>query len=302
MLVRATVALASIATTITALILLLALRSAALLAVFFRILRFSRWFRIILGIFAFLPGIPFGRYNAFLCQLRLPIHLSLSLSSNVWPWGSALQPTFSGGFCCVCLGGITFCSSGAVSAFSSSCYGCCQLLLRLLGVFLLLVLVHLRFFHSVSCGWLPFWGSPSGYSFPNGRPYGKRSSSSYRPGGRRRFIGVRGVGSFFRTFGFPEVGAVSFPDLFRRLSVPPLAGLEGQGCGDLGCRGAAAGLLSALPQHSSSSVVPIPMPSSSPISITGAALEEVTLGLIAKGALELAPLPSPGFYSHLFVV
>ena len=44
------------------------------------------------------------------------------------------------------------------------------------------------------------------------------------------------------------------------------------------------------------------MPSSSPISITGAALEEVTLGLIAKGALELAPLPSPGFYSHLFVV
>ena len=169
-------------------------------------------------------------------------------------------------------------------------------------MFLLLVLVHLRFFHSVSCGWLPFWGSPAGYSFPNGRPYGKRSSSSSRPGGRRCFIGVRGVGSFFRAFGFPEVGAVSFPDPFRRLSVPPLAGLEGQGCGDLGCRGAAAGLLSALPQHSSSSIVPIPMPSSNPISITGAALEEVTLGLLAKGALELAPLPSPGFYSHLFVV
>ena len=180
--------------------------------------------------------------------------------------------------------------------------GCCQLLLRLLGVFLLLVLVHLRFFHSVSCGWLPLWGSSAGYSFPNGRPYGKRSSSSSRPGGRRRFIGVRGAGSFFRAFGFPEVGAVSFPDPFRRLSVPPLAGLEGQGCGDLSCRGAAAGLLSALPQHSSSSIVPIPLPSSSPISITGAALEEITLGLIAKDALELAPLPSPGFYSHLFVV
>ena len=113
---------------------------------------------------------------------------------------------------------------------------------------------------------------------------------------------MRGVGSFFRTFGFPEVGAVSFPDPFRRLSVPPLAGLEGQGCGDLSCRGAAAGLLSALPQHSSSSIVPIPMPSSNPISISGAALEEVTLGFIAKGALKLAPLPSPGFYSHLFVV
>ena len=29
----------------------------------------------------------------------------------------------------------------------------------------------------------------------------------------RRFIGVRGVGSFFRTFGFQEVGAVSFRTL-----------------------------------------------------------------------------------------
>ena len=60
---------------------------------------------------------------------------------------------------------------------------------------------------------------------------------------------VRG-GSFFRTFGFPEVRAISSPDPFWRLSVPPLAGLEGQGCGALGCRGAAAGLLSVLPQHS----------------------------------------------------
>ena len=65
----------------------------------------------------------------------------------------------------------------------------------------------------MSCGWLPFWGSPAGYSFPNGRPSGKRSSSSYRPGGCRRCIGVRGVGSFFRTFGFQEVGAVSFRTL-----------------------------------------------------------------------------------------
>ena len=48
--------------------------------------------------------------------------------------------------------------------------------------------------------------------------------------------------------------------------------------------------------------VPIQMPSYSPTSIKGAALEEVTLGLIAKGAVELAPLTSPGFYSHLFVV
>ena len=47
---------------------------------------------------------------------------------------------------------------------------------------------------------------------------------------------------------------------------------------------------------------PLPMPSYSPTSIKGAALEEVTLGLVAKGAMELAPLPSPGFYSRLFVV
>ena len=63
---------------------------------------------------------------------------------------------------------------------------------------------------------------------------------------------LRGGGSFFRTFEFPEVGAVSFPDPFRRLSVPPLAGLEGQGCGAWGCRGAEGWLLSALPQHPSS--------------------------------------------------
>ena len=44
------------------------------------------------------------------------------------------------------------------------------------------------------------------------------------------------------------------------------------------------------------------MPSYTPASIKRAALEEVTLALITKGAVELAPLPSPGFYSHLFVV
>ena len=50
------------------------------------------------------------------------------------------------------------------------------------------------------------------------------------------------------------------------------------------------------------STEPIPMPSYAPTSIKGAALEEVTLALIAKGAVELVPLPSPGFYSCLFVV
>ena len=99
------------------------------------------------------------------------------------------------------------------------------------------------------------------------------------------------------------MGAISFPDPFRRLSVPPLAGLEGQGCAkpwvvEVLRVGYCLPFLSTPPL----SKVPIPMPSYSPTSIKGAALEEVTLGLIAKGAVELAPLPSPGFYSRLFVV
>ena len=50
------------------------------------------------------------------------------------------------------------------------------------------------------------------------------------------------------------------------------------------------------------SAVPIPMPSYNPLSTKGVALGEVTQALIAKGAVELASLPSPGFYSRLFVV
>ena len=50
------------------------------------------------------------------------------------------------------------------------------------------------------------------------------------------------------------------------------------------------------------SAEPIPMPSYNPLSTKGVALEEVTLDLISKGAVEIAPLPSPGFYSRLFVV
>ena len=50
------------------------------------------------------------------------------------------------------------------------------------------------------------------------------------------------------------------------------------------------------------SKVPIPMPSYHPLSTKGVALGEVTRALIAKSAVELAPLPSLGFYSRLFVV
>ena len=76
------------------------------------------------------------------------------------------------------------------------------------------------------------------------------------------------------------------PDPFRQLSVPPLAGLEGQGRGAVGGGGAAGVVLHPFPQSPTK----------------GVALEEVTLGLITKGAVELAPLPSPGFYNRLFVV
>ena len=89
---------------------------------------------------------------------------------------------------------------------------------------------------------------------------------------------------------------------FPAVLCPSIGRPGGAGVRRLGCRVAAAGLLSALPRHSSCSIVPIPMPSSSPISIPGAALGNISLVLVAKDALELAPLPSPGFYSLLFVV
>ena len=47
---------------------------------------------------------------------------------------------------------------------------------------------------------------------------------------------------------------------------------------------------------------PIPILSYSPSFIRGKALEEEILSLIERGAVELAPLPSPGFYSRVFVV
>ena len=47
---------------------------------------------------------------------------------------------------------------------------------------------------------------------------------------------------------------------------------------------------------------PIPFPAYSPDSIRGKALEGEVRSLLDKRAIELAPLPSPGFYSRLFVV
>ena len=47
---------------------------------------------------------------------------------------------------------------------------------------------------------------------------------------------------------------------------------------------------------------PIPFPSYGPSSIRGIALGKEVQSLLEKGAVELAPLPSPGFYSRIFVV
>ena len=47
---------------------------------------------------------------------------------------------------------------------------------------------------------------------------------------------------------------------------------------------------------------PIPYPAYSPDSIRGKALEGEVRSLLEKGAIELATLPSPGYYSWLFVV
>ena len=64
--------------------------------------------------------------------------------------------------------------------------------------------------------------------------------------------GGGGVSSFFRTFGFPEVGAITLPDPVRRLSVPPLAGLEGQRCRSLGGGGVAVRIPHSFPLQPSS--------------------------------------------------
>ena len=105
-----------------------------------------------------------------------------------------------------------FCSRGAVSSFSSYCYGCCQLLLRLLGVFLLLVLVHLQFPLGV-LRLAALLGFPCWLLFSEWQTVREALLFLLCPGSCGRFIGVRGVGSFFRTFGFQEVGAVSFRTL-----------------------------------------------------------------------------------------
>ena len=122
--VRATVALASVAATITAPILLLALRSAAVVAVFFPSFAIFAlvWGLLILGILAFIPRLHF--WCCLFCSACL---FSSSLSPKVASLGyfncrppSLVVPVY--------VFGVSFCSSGAVSSSSPPAgggVGCC---------------------------------------------------------------------------------------------------------------------------------------------------------------------------------
>ena len=88
----------------------------------------------------------------------------------------------------------------------------------------------------------------------------------------------------------------------RQMSVARLAGVERQGRGSMGSGGAEVGYRVPFLSDPPLSAEPIPFPSYSPTSIRGKALEKEVQSLVQKGAVKLAPLPSPGFYSRVFVV
>ena len=88
----------------------------------------------------------------------------------------------------------------------------------------------------------------------------------------------------------------------RRLSVAPLAGVERQGRGSLSSGSLAVGISHSLPSGSHFIQGTHPLPDLQSRFHRGKALEGEVRSLLDKGAIELAPLPSPGFYSRLFVV
>ena len=96
------------------------------------------------------------------------------------------------------------------------------------------------------------------------------------------------------------MGAITFPNPVRRLSVPPLAGLEGQGRGSVGGGGPPGGVSHTFPPASSSVCGTHPHAFVCPYLHQRGCARGGHPGF-AKGAVELAPLPSPGFYSRLFM-
>ena len=136
----------------------------------------------------------------------------------------------------------------------------------------------------------------------SGRPHGKRSASSSRFGGRKRFRGGKGSAPSSKPSGFRKWE----PSPYLILSSSCLT-LHWQAWRD---RGAVPWVVEVLRYgyhipflcDPPLSKVPISMPSYHPLSTKGVALGEVTQSLIANSAVEHAPLPSLGFYSRLFVV
>ena len=143
--------------------------------------------------------------------------------------------------------------------------------------------------------------SPAGSSRA-GRPHFKRSSSSSRSGGRKRFRGGK------------RSAPSSGPSGFRKWEPSPCLTLSG-GCPSLHWqawrdRGAEPLVVEVLRYgyripflcDPPLSKAPISLPSYHPSSTKGVALRDCTQALVAKSAVELAPLPSLSFYSRLFVV
>ena len=187
----------------------------------------------------------------FFCQLSLPIHLYLSPPSVAV--SKQCQSAYSGCSFLVSvlalgvraaahllwwfLFSLLYCAlllwQRCCIFFSSYCYGCCRLLLRLLVVFLMLILVHLRFPLGV-LRLAALLGFPCWLLFSEWRTVREALLFFLCLHGCRRFIGVRGVGSFFRAFGVFRKWVPSPSGPFPAVLCPSIGRPGGTGGGETG--------------------------------------------------------------------